>query len=112
MKSATKTASVMFLLIGLSSTAYAAEAAGPIENWRDIRAGLLNGEQTSEGYGASSQAYGATAGGGSEVTLSNNLDSGDSVSSVPELDGSSAVIALGLLFAVGLIIRERKRANA
>ena len=46
MKSVTKIASIVFLMIGLSGTAYAAEAAGPIENWQDIRAGLLNGDQT------------------------------------------------------------------
>lgn len=115
MKSVTKIVSAMFLLIGLSSTVYAAEAPVPIENWQDIRAGLLSGEQTSEGYGAASQGYGATSGVGSAVTLNNGLDgpsSGDNVTAVPELDGSSAAIAFGLLIAVGLIIRERKRANA
>ena len=114
MKSVMRIASVVFLMIGLSGTAYAAEAAGPIENSQDIRAGLPNGDQTSEGYGAASQAYGATAA-QTTVTLNNNLDgptSGDNVSAVPELDGSSAAIALGLLFAVGLIVRERKRAKA
>lgn len=115
MKSVAKILSVIFVMVGLSGTAYAAEAAGPIENWQDIRAGLLNGDQTSEGYGAASQAYGATADGGTAVTLNNNLSgptSGDNVTAVPELDGSSAAIAFGLLLAVGLIIRERKRANA
>jgi len=115
MKSVTQIAAVMLLLTGISSATYAADAPVPIENWQEIKAGLLNGEQTSEGYGGASQVYSATSGGGNAATVNNNLvgpTSGSEVSAVPELDGSSAAIAFGLLIAVGLIIRERKRANA
>lgn len=70
---------------------------------------------------AQSGPRGASGGQGSQVTHSYEssrasqrnrpAQSARPVQSVPELDGGKAFLALGLIFAVGCLIREKRRAS-